>query len=90
MPTGAAAGRRELLPARAPEGRPALGLLTTGPVRGERLEAVLAKRRQVDREIDGGEKLLTYRSLPVEHCGGEAMNAPGRNPPPAIDLAFRA
>jgi hypothetical protein len=90
MPTGAAAGRRELLPTRAPEGRPALGSLTTGPVRGERLEAVLAKRRQIDREIDGGEKLLTYRSLPVEHWDGEAKNAPGRNTRPARVLAFRA
>jgi hypothetical protein len=93
MPTGAAAGRRELLPARAPEGRPALGLLTTGPVRGERLEAVLAKRRQIDREIDGVEKLLAKTSAlcaPVEHWEREAKNARGRNAQAATDLAFRA
>src|SRR5215208_4242863 len=90
MPTGAAAGRRERLPTRAPEGRPALGVLTTGPVRGEWLEAVLAKRRQVDREIDGGEKLLADAFLPVEHCERQARSAPGRKRPTATDLAFRA
>jgi len=68
-------------------------LLTTGPVRGERLEAVLAKRRQVDREIDGVEKLLAKSSAlyaPVEHWEREAKNAPGRNRQAATHLAFGA
>ena len=68
MTTGAAAGRRECLPARAPEGRPAFDILATGPVRGKGLEAVGAKGGEVDREIDAPEEPLADASfVPVDH-----------------------
>jgi hypothetical protein len=48
----------------------------TGTVRRERLESVLAERREVDREIDPTEKTPAKGSLPYEH--GFARYGAGR------------
>src|SRR5436190_5775573 len=67
-PTGAAAGRRQGLPTRPATGsRSPVGPLATGPVRAERLEAVLAQRGEVDHEIDAADHALAEVVAPVEH-----------------------
>jgi hypothetical protein len=91
MPTGTAAGRRERLPAGSPEGRPAIALLTTWPVRGEWLQAVGAQRGEIDHQIDPSEELLAKAVfMPVEHWKRQARYAPGRKAGAATVLAFRA
>ena len=67
-PTGAAAGRRQYLPARPATGSGSpVGSRATGPVRGQWLEAILAEGREVDREIDTADGPLGEIYAPVEH-----------------------
>ena len=86
-PTGAAAGRRQRLPARpAIDSGPPVGSLTTGPVRGGRHEAILAQRREVDREIDAAQGPLAEIGAPVEHAR-QGRRGAGRNIRSARELA---
>lgn len=59
----------------------------TGPVRGDRLEAVLAKGREVDREIGCVDQAPAERLSPVEH-GRERRGGGGRTFASAKELAF--
>jgi len=86
--TGAAAGPRQHLPARPARrsGSP-VGSLATGPVRGERREAVLAQRGEVDREIDAAEGPPAEVNTPVGH-EPQGRRAAGRNICSARELAW--
>ena len=56
------------------------------PVRGDRLETVLAQRREVDREIGRAEQAVAERLSPVEH-EREARDGGGRMFASAKELA---
>src|SRR5204863_292127 len=86
-PTGAAGGPRPRLPARPAIGSAStVGPLASGPLRACGLEAVFAKRGEVDHEVDAVDYSLLKLVAPVEH-GRQSRNALGRNICSAIEVA---
>ena len=63
-----------------------VGPLASGPLRADRLKAVLAKRGEVDHEVDTVDDSLAKVVAPVEH-GRQSTNALGRNICSARDCA---
>jgi hypothetical protein len=63
-----------------------VGPLASGPLRACWLKAVLAKRGEVDHEVDTVDNSLAKVVAPVEH-GGQSTNALGRNICSARDFA---
>jgi hypothetical protein len=55
------------------------GPLTTGPIRGQRLEAVFAQRGEVDREVDGAEHPLGNAVRLDRLHAGQTRFGPGQN-----------
>src|SRR5215211_9353944 len=78
-PTGAAGGPRRRLPSGPAigSGTP-VGPLASGPLRVCWLKAVLAKRGEVEHEVDTVDYSLAKVVAPVEH-GRQSRNGLGRN-----------
>lgn len=64
-----------------------VGPSASGPLRAYRLEAILAKRGEVDHEVDTVDNSLAKVVAPVEH-GGQTRNGPGQNIRSARDFAI--
>jgi hypothetical protein len=63
-----------------------VGPSASGPLRADRLKAILAKRGEVDHEVDTVDDSLAKVVAPVEH-GRQSTNGLGRNICSASEVA---